>query len=55
MYIDSLIGIEMQYERGQPSVWLDIFGNVIPEEKMDEIRVKYYLPPEKDQALLGNY
>ena len=32
MYIDSMIGIEMQYERGQPSVWLDIFGQVIPEE-----------------------
>jgi hypothetical protein len=55
MYIDSMIGIEMQYERGQPSTWLDIFGNVISEEKMDEITSKYYLPPEKDQALLGNY
>jgi hypothetical protein len=58
MYIDSTIGIEthmVQYERGQPSVWVDILGNVIPEERMDEITVKYYLPPEKDQALLGNY
>ncbi len=32
MYIDSMIGIEMQYERGQPSTWLGIFGNVIPGE-----------------------
>ena len=45
----------VQYERGQPSVWIDIWGNVIPEERMDQITVKYYLPPEKDQALLGNY
>ncbi len=50
-----MIGIEMQYERGQPSVWLDIFGQAIPEEKMDEITYKYCMPPEQDQRILGNY
>jgi hypothetical protein len=55
MYKDSMIGIEMQYERGQPSVWVDIFGNVIPKEKLDEITYKYCMPPEQDQRILGNY
>jgi hypothetical protein len=55
MYKDSMIGIEMQYERGQPSVWLDIFGQVIPEGRMDEITYKYCMPPEQDQRILGNY
>lgn len=55
MYKDSMIGIEMQYERGQPSVWVDIFGNVIPNEKLDEITYKYCMPPEQDQRILGNY
>ncbi len=50
-----MIGIEMRYEREQPSVWLDIKGEVIPPEKLNEITFKYCVPPEKDQALLGNY
>ena len=55
MYIDTSIGIEMTYAPGQPSVWLDIHGETIPPEKVDEIPLKYYMPPEKDQAILGNY
>ena len=55
MYVDNKIGIEMHYERGSPSVWLDILGQVIPKDKMDGITYKYYLPPEKDQGKLGNY
>ncbi len=55
MYIDHMIGIEMCYERDQPTVWLNLFGHEIPPEQMDNITFKYFLPPEKDQATLGNY
>ncbi len=55
MYIGHSIGIEMCYERDQPSVWLDIFGETIPPDKVEKIPFKYCMPPEKDQALLGNY
>jgi len=55
MYIDASIGIEMTYGRDQPSVWLDIHGQTIPPEDVDEIPLKYYMPPEKDQVILGNY
>jgi hypothetical protein len=55
MFIDAQIGIETSYEHGQPSVWLDIFGETIPTEKVEEIPFKYYMPPERDQAILGNY
>jgi hypothetical protein len=47
--------IEMSYEHGQPTVWVDLFGQTIPPEKVEDIPFKYYLPPERDQALLGNY
>jgi hypothetical protein len=55
MYIDASIGIEMSYENGQPTVWLDLCGQTIPPEKVEEIPYKYYMPPVKDQAILGNY
>jgi hypothetical protein len=55
MYIDDKVGIEMYYERDQPTVWLNLLGHEIPPEKMDDITYKYYMPPEKDQAALGNY
>ncbi len=55
MYIDASIGIEMTYAPGQPSVWLDIHGEKIPPEKVDEIPLKYFMPPERDQIILGNY
>ena len=58
MYLDSMIGIEThvgRYEPDQPSVWVDIFGEVIEEARMDQITIRYYLPPEKDQTVLGNY
>jgi hypothetical protein len=40
MYIDTSIGIEMTYSRDQPSVWLDINGQTIPSESVDEIPLK---------------
>jgi hypothetical protein len=55
MYIDHMIGIEMCYERDQLSVWLDIFGHEIPPDKVDEIPFKYCMPPEEEQAILGDY
>ena len=48
MYIDTSIGIEMTYTPGQPSVWLDIHGQTIPPENVDEIPLKYCMPPKKD-------
>ncbi len=49
------IGIEMTYAPGQTSVWLDIHGQIIPPEKVDEIPMKYYYPPEREKGILGNY
>ena len=52
---DAAIGIEMTYSPGTPSVWLDINGQTIPPENVDEIPLKYCMPPKKDQAILDNY
>jgi hypothetical protein len=52
----ELIGIEMYHGRNQPTTWVNILGEPIPPERVDEIQLKYSMPPEKDQkAVLGNY
>jgi hypothetical protein len=55
MYIGDKIGIEMYYNDTQATEWLGLQGNVIPPEEVENLTYKYHLPPEKDQALLGNY
>jgi hypothetical protein len=55
MYVDHTIGIEMYYERDQPAIWVDLFGQTIPPEKVGDLQLKYHMPPERDQAILGNY
>ncbi len=45
---DAAIGIEMTYSPGAPSVWLDVHGQTIPPEKVDEIPLKYYMPPDRE-------
>ncbi len=52
---DAAIGIEMTYPPGTPSVWLEIHGQTIPPEEVEELPLKYYMLPERDQTVLGNY
>jgi hypothetical protein len=46
MYLDDKIGIEMYYGGNEPTVWLDLRGNVILPEKMEDITYKYHMPQE---------
>jgi hypothetical protein len=49
------IGIEMYQGTGQPTTYINVTGDPIPQDQHDEILYKYRLPMEKDRYLLGNY